>query len=188
MAIQILNTQITLDLYDYDKTPAKIKTIQLDSKTRYVDAIIQYRGVTYDIGQDTEVVLTVIRPDGTGVQITGEPIAHTESSPEGGAVTTYGAYAEFTPAALAKKGTLKAQFMLTSGDQVLRTEIFMIANEVALDESTDTWAGEYQGYNLDELVQSVNESSAKVDAMEDDVSDLKEGLNSILTRLEALGV
>ena len=36
MAIQILNTQITLDLYDYDRTPAKVKTIQLDSKTRYV--------------------------------------------------------------------------------------------------------------------------------------------------------
>lgn len=176
MAIQILNTQITLDLYD-DKTQAKIKTIQLDSKTRYVDAIIQYRGATYDIGQDTEVVLTVIRPDGAGVQITGEPIAHTESSPEGGAVTTYGAYAEFTPAALAKKGTLKAQFMFISGDQVLRTEQFTIANGEALDASTDTWAGEYQGYNLDELVQSVNESSAKVDAMEDDVSDLKQTLS-----------
>ena len=49
MAIQILNTQITLDLYDYDRTPAKVKTIQLDSKTRYVEAIIQYRGATYDI-------------------------------------------------------------------------------------------------------------------------------------------
>lgn len=180
MAIQILNTQITLDLYDYDKTPAKIKTIQLDSKTRYVDAIIQYRGATYDIGQDTEVVLTVIRPDGTGVQITGEPIAHTESSPEGGAVTTYGAYAEFTPAALAKKGALKAQFMLISGDQVMRTEIFTIANEVALDESTDTWAGEYQGYNLDELVQNVNSAVATVEGMESDVSDLKEGLSQLV--------
>ena len=52
MAIQILNTQITLDLYDYDKTPAKIKTIQLDSQTRYVDAIIQREGVTYDIGEN----------------------------------------------------------------------------------------------------------------------------------------
>lgn len=162
MAIQILNTQITLDLYDYDKTPAKIKTIQLDSKTRYVDAIIQYRGVTYDIGQDTEVVLTVIRPDGTGVQITGEPIAHTESSPEGGAVTTYGVYAEFTPAALAKKGTLKAQFMFTSGEQIIRTEIFSINNGVALDAETSEWAGEYQGYNLDELVQSVNTTVATV--------------------------
>ena len=181
MAIQILNTQITLDLYDYDKTPAKIKTIQLDSKTRYVDATIQYRGATYDIGQDTEVVLTVIRPDGTGVQITGEPIAHTESSPEGGAVTTYGAYAEFTPAALAKKGALKAQFMLISGDQVMRTEIFTIANEVALDESTDTWAGEYQGYNLDELVQNVNTAVGKVNAMAQDVSELKSGFTKLTT-------
>ena len=188
MAIQILNTQITLDLYDYDKTPAKIKTIQLDSQTRYVDAIIQREGVTYDIGENATVTLTVIRPDKTGVQITGQTKAHVESSPTGEAVTTYGAYAEFTPTALAVKGKLDAQFMITSGEQVLRTEIFTVANGEALDASTDTWAGEYQGYNLDELVQNVNEAVAKVDAMEDDVSELKEGLSSILTRLSALGV
>jgi hypothetical protein len=69
--------------------------------------------------------------------------------------------------------------MLISDDQVMRTEIFTIANEVALDESTDTWAGEYQGYNLDELVQNVNESVAKVDAMEQDVTELKSGLQDI---------
>ena len=38
------------------------------------------------------------------------------------------------------------------------------------------WAGEYQGYNLDELVQSVNSAVATVGEMESDVSDLKEGL------------
>ena len=178
MAIQILNTQITLDLYD-DKTQAKIKTIQLDSKTRYVDAIIKYQGATYDIGQDTEVTLTVIRPDGTGVQITGEPIAHTESSPEGGAVTTYGAYAELSQAALAVKGTLRAQFMFTSGDQILRTEIFSINCGEALDASTDTWAGEYQGYNLDELVQTVNTAAETIAEMEQDVSTLKEDFTDI---------
>ena len=178
--MQILDTLITLDVIDWDKTPAKIKTIQLDSQTRYVDAIIQDKGVTYDIGENATVTLTVIRPDKTGVQIAGQTKAHVESSPTGEAVTTYGAYAEFTPTALAVKGKLDAQFMITSGGQVLRTEIFTVANGEALDASTSEWAGEYQGYNLDELVQSVNESVAKVDAMEDDVSDLKEGLNEIL--------
>lgn len=177
--MQILDTLITLDVIDWDKTPAKIKTIQLDSQTRYVDAIIQDKGVTYDIGENATVTLTVIRPDKTGVQITGQTKAHVESSPMGEAVTTYGAYAEFTPAALAVKGKLDAQFMITSGGQVLRTEIFTVTNGEALDASTSEWAEEYQGYNLDELVQSVNESSAKVDAMEDDVSDLKEGLSEL---------
>ena len=186
--MQILDTLITLDVIDWDKTPAKIKTIQLDSQTRYVDAIIQDKGVTYDIGENATVTLTVIRPDKTGVQITGQTKAHVESSPTGEAVTTYGAYAEFTSAALAVKGKLDAQFMITSGGQVLRTEIFTVANGEALDASTSEWAGEYQGYNLDELVQTVNTAAAKVDAMEDDVSTLKEGLTSILTRLEALGV
>jgi len=69
--------------------------------------------------------------------------------------------------------------MLISGDQVMRTEIFTIANEVALDESTDTWAGEYQGYNLDELVQNVNESVATVEGMEQDVTELKEDLREL---------
>lgn len=174
--MQILDTLITLDVIDWDKTPAKIKTIQLDSQTRYVDAIIQDKGVTYDIGENATVTLTVIRPDKTGVQITGQTKAHVESSPMGEAVTTYGAYAEFTPTALAVKGNLKAQFMITSGGQVLRTEIFTVTNGEALDASTSEWAEEYQGYNLDELVQNVNESVAKVDAMEEDVSDLKEGL------------
>lgn len=177
--MQILDTLITLDVIDWDKTPAKIKTIQLDSQTRYVDAIIQDKGVTYDIGENATVTLTVIRPDKTGVQITGQTKAHVESSPMGEAVTTYGAYAEFTPTALAVKGKLDAQFMITSGGQVLRTEIFTVANGEALDASTSEWAGEYQGYNLDELVQSVNESSAKVDAMETEVGELKSGFNGI---------
>lgn len=180
--MQILESLITLDVYDYDQTPTKIKTIQLDSETRYVDAIIQYKGQTYDIGQDATVTLTVIRPDKdrTGVQITGETKAHVESSSEGAAVTTYGAYAEFTPTSLAVKGTLKCQFMITSGGQVLRTEIFTVTNGEALDASTSEWAGEYQGYNLDELVQNVNEAVAAVEEMESDVSDLKEELSQLV--------
>ena len=178
MALTNIETTIILDLYDHDTTPTKIKAIALDSKTRYVLASLRNNGNVYDAGQDTSVTLTIIRPDNVGVQITGETRQIVDLAPEG-EVTVYGVYAELTQTALAVKGTLRAQFMLTSGDQVLRTEIFAINCGEALDASTDTWAGEYQGYNLDELAQNVNESVAKVDAMEDDVSDLKEGLSDI---------
>ena len=180
MALTNVIANIILELYDHDLTPSTIKTIALDSASRYVSAVIRDRGGIYDIGQNTAVTLTVVRPDKTGVQITGEPIAHEEVTPDEQIITTYGAYAELTPAALAIKGNLRAQFMLTSGDQVLRTEIFTINNGEALDASTDTWAGEYQGYNLDELVQNVNSAVATVEGMESDVSDLKEGLDSVV--------
>lgn len=179
MALTNVIANIILDLYDHDLTPSTIKTIALDSASRYVSAVIRDRGGIYNIGQNTAVTLTVVRPDKTGVQITGEPIAHEEVTPDEQIITTYGAYAELTPAALAIKGNLRAQFMLTSGDQVLRTEIFTINNGEALDASTDTWAGEYQGYNLDELVQTVNTAAAAVEDMAQDVTDLKSGLNAI---------
>jgi len=184
MSLTNISTTVSLDLYDYDTTPSTIKAIQLDSNTRYVAAVIRDRGDIYDIGANAGVTLTVIRPDKTGVQITGSPRAQTGYTPEGEEVITYGAYAELSAAALAVKGTLRAQFMFTSGDQVLRTEIFAISCGEALDASTDTWAGEYQGYNLDELVQNVNESSAKVDAMEQDVSELKSGFSDLKEDLE----
>lgn len=177
MALTNVIANIILDLYDHDLTPSTIKTIALDSASRYVSAVIRDRGGIYDIGQNTAVTLTVVRPDKTGVQITGEPIAHEEVTPDEQIITTYGAYAELTPAALAIKGNLRAQFMLTSGDQVLRTEIFTINNGEALDASTDTWAGEYQGYNLDELVQTVNTAAAAVEDMAQDVTDLKQTLS-----------
>ena len=78
--------------------------------------------------------------------------------------------------------------MFTSGEQVLHTEIFTINCGEALDASTDTWTGEYQGYNLDELVQNVNSAVATVEGIEQDVSELKEGLRSLSARLSALGV
>ena len=180
MALTIIERNVQLDLYDHDLTPSKIKAIALDSKTRYVGAEIHNGGQTYDVGQNTGVTLTIIRPDKTGVQITGETFTYAVGEGE----TVYGAYAELTQTALAISGTLKAQFMLTSGDQILRTETFDINNGVALDAEVSEWAGEYQGYNLDELVQSVNESSAKVDAMEADVSELKSGLNAAETDIE----
>lgn len=179
MALTNIETTIILDLYDHDTTPTKIKAIALDSKTRYVLASLRNNGNVYDAGQDTSVTLTIIRPDNVGVQITGETRQIVDLAPEG-EVTVYGVYAELTQTALAVKGTLRAQFMLTSGDQVLRTEIFAINCGEALDASTDTWAGEYQGYNLDELVQNVNSAVAAVKGMESDVSDLKEGLSQLV--------
>ena len=179
MALTNLETTIILDLYDYDTTPSTIKAIQLDSNTRYVAAVIRNKGGIYDIGQSATVTLTVIRPDKVGVQITGSPRAQSEMTPDEQVITTYGAYAELSQAALAVKGTLYAQFMFTSGSQILRTEIFSINCGEALDASTDTWAGEYQGYNLDELVQFVNESVAKVNAMEQDVSELNDGFSEL---------
>ena len=151
MALTIIERNVQLDLYDHDLTPSTIKAIALDSNTRYVGAEIHNGGQTYDIGQSATVVLTVIRPDNTGVQIVGETFQYTV-----GEETVYGAYAELTQTALAVSGTLQAQFMLTSGDQILRTEIFAINNGVALDAETSEWAGEYQGYNLDEFAAVIN--------------------------------
>jgi len=176
MALTNIEVNVELDLYDHNLTPSTIKAIALDKGSRYVNALIRDRGTVYDIGADTQVVLTIIRPDKTGVQITGQP---RNQEGEGSPTTVYGAYAELTQTALAIKGTLQAQFKLTNGQQILRSEIFTINNGVALDAETDTWAGEYQGYNLDELVQTVNESSAKVDAMEQDVSELKSGIRDL---------
>ena len=175
MALTIIERNVQLDVYDHDLTPSKIKAIALDSKTRYVGAEIHNGGQTYDVGQNTGVTLTIIRPDKTGVQITGSTFQYTVGEGE----SVYGAYAELTQTALAISGTLLAQFMLTSGEQILRTEIFTINNGVALDATVSEWAGEYQGYNLDELVQDVNTAVATVEAMEQDVSELKSGLNGI---------
>lgn len=182
MSLTDVSMTISLDVYNHDETPSTVKAIALDAETRYVNAQITQGGQYYDVGQTTTVTLTVIRPDKTGVQVTGDPYQYTVLANDS-EITLYGAQAELSQTALAVKGTLKAQFIFTSGDQILRTEIFTINCGEALDASTSTWAGEYQGYNLDELVQNVNESSAKVDAMEEDVSDLKEGFSNISSML-----
>ena len=179
MALTNIEVNVILDLYDHNLTQSTIKAIALDKGSRYVKALIRDRETIYDIGADTQVVLTVIRPDKAGVQITGQPRSYTSQADDGSPTTVYGAYAELTQTALAIKGTLQAQFKFENGQQILRSEIFTINNGVALDAETDTWAGEYQGYNLDELVQNVNTAVGKVDAMEDDVSDLKEGFNDL---------
>ena len=180
MSLTNIEPTIILDLYDHDTTPSTIKAIQLDSNTRYVAAAIRDRGETYDIGASTTVTLTVIRPDRTGVQITGSPRAQSEFTPGGEEVVTYGAYAELSQAALAVKGTLRAQFMFTSGDQILRTEIFAINCGEALDASTSEWADEYQGWNLDEFAAIVN----GVENMTVSSQTLPQGARATVTKTE----
>ena len=167
MSLGILQANITLDVYDYDIDQPSIKAIALDDNTRYVLANIMYRGERYDITSSASVMLIVIRPDKVGVQVTGSSQAI-----EGDGDTAYGAYAELDQVALAVKGTVLGQFRITSGDQILRTQIFKIFNGEALD--SDTWAGDYDGYNLDELVADVAEAVEKVGDLETDVAQIKE--------------
>lgn len=181
MAITNIIKSITLDVYDHDKTPKTIKSITADNDTRYIAAEIQCEGARYDIGESAAVELIILRPDKVGVDIVGSSYAFSYDTP-GETITYYGVYAELDQVALAKTGTLLGQFKITSGEQILRTELFKVNNGRALDAETSDWAGEYQGYNLDELVQNVNESVAKVDAMEQDVTELKSGMSEISSK------
>lgn len=175
MALTNLVTSFVLDVYDHDATPASVKAIALDKQTRYIKATLTYRGADYPVDENATVTLTVIRPDNVGVQVTGSVVDVDNADRTG---TIKGVSAELSQTALALKGNLKAQVMVSVGDQILRTEIFTIKNGEALDADVSEWAGEYQGYNLDELVQTVNDVVTTVTGMEADVSDLKEGLNA----------
>ena len=177
MSLINIEKTITLDVYDHDTTPAVIKTIQMDTGTRTVFAMLQNSRQDYDIGQNATVSLTVLRPDKTKVQITGQ----TFISYTGADGTIYGAKAELSDVALAVKGNLKAQFKITSGDQELRTEIFTISNGEALDAGDGDWAGDLDGHNLDEMAQDIEDTKAAVSEMETDVSELKSGLNGMTT-------
>lgn len=167
MAITNIEKLITLDVYNHDTTPTTIKAIACDNDTRYVAAEIQNESVWYDIGSTATVQLTVIRPDKVGVAVTGQPypIEYThgdgqidpETGEEGEVTDTYyGVYAELDQPALAVSGTLLGQFKITSGDQILRTEIFKIDNGRALDAEASDWAGEYEGHNLDEMAAAID--------------------------------
>lgn len=197
MAITNIIKSITLDVYDHDKTPMTIKSIAADNDTRCIAAEILFEGARYDIGESAAVELIILRPDEVGVDIVGSSYAFSYETPgsynpetgehtPGETITYYGVYAELDQAALAKTGTLLGQFKITSGEQVLRTELFKVNNGRALDAETSDWAGEYQGYNLDELVQNVNESSAKVNAMKQYVTELKSEFSDLELRVEIL--
>ena len=184
MALTNIQTNIALDVYDHDGTKPSIKAIALDDNTRYVFSIIRNRGELYDIGSGATVKLIVIRPDKVGVQIDGTAQETTIEQEDGTTTTVYGAYAELDQAAIVLPGTLLGQFKITSGDQILRTQIFQILNGEALD--SDTWAGDYDGYNLDELVADVAEAVEKVGDLETDVAQIKEDFTALVARVTAL--
>lgn len=167
MAINIISRQIVLDVYKHERTdPVTINAIAADNDTRYVAAEIQYDGARYDVGNSAVVELIALRPDKVGVGVIGSTYAFTDEIPgsynpetdeftPGETITYYGVYAELDQAVLAKKGKVLGQFKITSGDQVLHTEVFVVNTGRALDTETSNWAGEYQGYNLDELVNDL---------------------------------
>lgn len=172
MSLINVEKTITLDVYDHDTTPSVVKTIQLDTGTRTVFAMIQNSRQDYDIGQNATVSLTVLRPDKTKVQITGEPYPITETTMDGETITYYGVSAELTQLALAVKGNLKAQFKITSGEQELRTEIFTINNGEALDAGDGDWAGDLDGHNLDEMAESIETLQTDMTTVKGDVSEI----------------
>lgn len=185
MALTNLQANITLDVYDHDGAKPSIKTIALDDNTRYVLANIRSRGEVYDIGSSATVQLIVIRPDKVGVQIAGQAQGIEIGQEDESVVTVYGAYAELDQAAIVLPGTLLGQFKITSGDQILRTQIFQILNGEALD--SDTWAGDYDGYNLDELVETVNEVSEAANGvinMTVSAQTLPQGASATVTKTE----
>lgn len=183
MAISNVIKLITLDIYNHDTTPETIKAIAADNDTRYVAAEIQNEGVWYDIGNDSDVELIILRPDKVGVAITGQPYSIEyesggEVDPETGdetpivTETYYGVYAELDQPALAISGTLLGQFKITNGSQILRTELFKINNGRALDAEASEWADKYQGYDLEALVE-------RISALEDDVTTTPLGVTPI---------
>jgi len=175
MALQNVEANITLDLYNHDTTPATVKAIQLDSQTRYVAAMLQSMGAEYGLDSNATVQLIVIRPDKVGVQITGTTFTYGDEGAQ-----FLGPYAELTQVALAVNGKMRGQFKITSGDQILRTEIFTISNGEALDASTDEWADEYDGYNLEEMATSIETNTADIATLEADVSQIKEDFTDIV--------
>lgn len=178
MALENVITSLVLDVIDHDQTQGVVKAIALDSKTRYVQATVVQHGIDYDVDPNAVVTLTILRPDNVGVQVTGSVVDVDNADRTG---TIKGVYAELTQAALAKSGTLQAQFKMTVGEQILRTEIFQVKNGIALDGETSEWADQYQGYNLDEMAQIIEDLSSDVSEIQSDVSDLKEGLSAINT-------
>lgn len=182
MAIENIQKVITLDVYDHNTTTSTIKTIACDNDTRYVAAEIRNEGKWLDIGPDSDVRLTIIRPDKVGVSISGEPYpfdySHGDGTidPETGqesivADTYYGAYAELTQAAIAVAGVIYAQFKITNGSQILRTEIFQINNGRALDVEPDSWAGEYERYDViaTELLERMEAAEEKANQASSDI-------------------
>ena len=154
MSMETILSVVRLDVYDHDTTPTTIKTIALDSQTRYVHAYLQRNGLTYQPDPNAVVTLTAIRPDKVGAESTGRVVMLDEATDDGPAI--YGLEAEITQAMIAVPGIVLFQFKMEVDNEVLRTEIFRSNNGRALDGEASSWADEYQGYNLDELVEKVD--------------------------------
>ncbi|MBR2249279.1 MAG: hypothetical protein IJ844_02040 [Prevotella sp.] len=168
--LENVQSLISLDVYDHDTTQETIKSIACDDNSRYVAAQLTERGEPYYLPSDAQVVLTVLRPDKAGVGIEGTTFPYTrtytvvvqpedeeeEATTEEVEETVYGAYAELDQSAIAIAGYLYAQFKITVGTQILRTEIFKINNGRALDAEISDWSGVYQGYNLDVMAEKLD--------------------------------
>lgn len=179
MALETIISTVYLDVYDHDTTPSTIKTIALDSQTRYVRAYLQRRGDVYQPDVTATVRLTALRPDKIGVEATGSVI---ELVPAGdGDEAVYGLEAEITQAMIAIPGVVRFQFKMEVDGEFIRTEIFNANNGVALDGSTSEWAEEYQGYNLDELANDIAEINTRVNEEEERAKAAEETLESMFT-------
>lgn len=163
MSLENIVANLELDVYNHDSGRQTIKAIALDDNIRYAAAMIHYKGEPYDIGQDATVELIVIRPDKVGVITNGSPyeLPYDDPSTEGIEVI-YGVYAELDKVAIAISGELLGQFRITSGGQLLRTQIFKINNGTALDAETSEWAGEYDGYDLEEFAERIGTVETKM--------------------------
>lgn len=153
MAIENIVTSISLDVYDYDRTPTTIKTIALDNQTRYVQARLYWEDTVYQPPLGATVELIALRPDEVGATSTGSVVVVDDSDSEN---LIYGVQAEMNQTMLAVAGTVLFQFKITQGNQILRTEIFKSDNGRALDGDISDWADTYQGYNLDEVVEKLD--------------------------------
>ena len=163
MSLENIVTNLELDVYNHDSRQPTIKAIALDDNTRYVAAMVRYNGMPYNVGQDATVELIIIRPDKVGVATMGSTyeIPHDDPSTEG-IEGICGVYAELDQPALALSGILLGQFKITSGTQILRTEIFHVNNGRALDAETSEWADEYQGYDLDKFAERIETAEDKI--------------------------
>lgn len=176
MALETIISTVYLDVYDHDTTPSTIKTIALDSQTRYVQAYLQKRGEVYQPDLNTTVTLIALRPDKIGVEATGSVI---ELVPAGdGDEAVYGLEAEITQAMIAIPGVVRFQFKMEVDGEIIRTEIFSANNGIALDGQTTDWADEYQGYNLDELVEEIADLKGDLNDVEDSIGDLSNLITS----------
>ena len=154
MAMEPVTVDVYLDVYDHDTTPTTIKTIALDSQTRYVRGFLQEQGNLYQPDQGAIVSLVALRPDKVAVEGSGIVVELSPASGDEEAI--YGVQAEITQAMLAVEGTILFQFKMEVNDEILRTEIFKALNGKALDSDNEKWAGVYKGYNLDEYTEKVD--------------------------------